>query len=161
MESVSVPRDASVGDISKQLSAAAEAMRKQWLKPHSALLRRSGACAFKRLPLQPLPDLSSWHDEGTTLPADAFPLQSQVWDAEAAFSFVRKILVVRSHRWTALALNGFLDKMAPPTITRTNADPDHPVLALIEGDTALIVSLRLVKDAGYVVESVRQARQER
>ncbi len=159
MGSVAVPKDLRPVDLNRYLTQQSEAMRRQWLQPHRNLLRQDGACAFQRLPLQPLPDLSTWHDESALwAPAD-LNLPSQAWNAEAVFSSVRTFLAVRSRGARAFALSKIFDQVEPPAVTRANSDPDHPVLALVDQGTALVVTLRVSEATGYQVESVKYARQ--
>jgi hypothetical protein len=93
-----------------------------------------------------------WFDR---TPSD-FVLPGQLWDVRPIFLLVRAVIEARSHP-AALALIAIFDQVAPPTITRANGDPDHPVLALVESGKALVVSLRLSEESGYAIASVRYA----
>lgn len=161
MEGVAVPKNLRPQELNAYLTERSEAMRARWLQPHRDLLRRSGACAFQRLPLQPPPDLTTWQDQSHLwTPAD-FTLPSQTWDPTTVFAAVRTFMAVRSQPVSAFTLNAIFDQVAPPLITRANDDPDHPVLSQVDRGTALLVTLRISEVRGYAVESVKYARQPR
>lgn len=158
MQSVAVPDTVRDQDLGRYLEAQNQAIRERWIPPHRDLLRQQGACAFRRLPLQPLPDLAAWQDASDQwTPAPTLP--RQVWNAETVFEIVRTLVAIRERSATeALTMKQLFDGVAPPMITRANSDPDHPVLALVENGTALIVTLRISDENGYRLESVRYAR---
>ncbi len=158
MQSVAIPDTVRDQDLGRYLDAQNQAIRERWIPPHKDLLRQQGACAFLRLPLQPLPDLAAWQDASDQwTPAAILP--RQVWNAETMFEIVRTLVTIREHSATeALTMKQLFDGVAPPLLTRANSDPDHPVLALVENGTALIVTLRISDQTGYSLESVKYAR---
>ena len=161
MESVVIPKELPDHQLHKYLSEQSEAMSARWLQPHQDLLRRSGACAFERLPLRPLPDLSAWNDRSDLWRSEDVHLPSQLWTPESVFAVVRTVMAVRAHPIGPFTASKIFDQIAPPLLTRANADPDRPVLAEVELGAALIVALRVSAGRGYEIASVRYAEENR
>ncbi len=149
--------DDTTANISARALERVSTLAKQWLDPHTDLLRKRGACECKKLPRATLPDLSDWKEEEGLSSLLGLPgrFPRLRWDVLQAFLFLRTTIDARTMAvgdYSGLAL---IDGLVPPPVARANDDVNEPTLFLVEGGTAVVVDFSSTPTRGFFPANVR------